>query len=156
MTNALALSPASPCTPRKGTGGLSAAIWLAGLVVLLLWSLISWAAALILTGGGDFLTAQAAVWSVQYPEVDLAVSTAAAWLAHFGTALLWLAWAIGAVMIVFGAWLCVRFVRALERGFDRLAPHASAAWSSARGHPSARGRTEETGAHPKATPSGTP
>ncbi len=119
-------------TPSSNrTGGLSA-IWIAGLAVLLLWSLASAGFALLLIGGGDFLASQAAVWSDQYPQAEKAVSTGTAWLAHYGTATMWFLWGFGAVLIVFGTWLAVRCVQALQRGLERLAPRAGAAWDGVR------------------------
>lgn len=128
MPNIVRVESASPARQ----GGLSTAVWVAGLAVLLLWSLAAWAMALLLTGGGEFAASQAAAWAPFYPEVELALSTASAWLNQFGTAALWIVWGFGAVLIVFGTWLAARCVRALERGFDRLTPQASAAWGGVR------------------------
>lgn len=128
MADNVRIDPASP----SGGGGLATAAWIAGLAVLLLWSLTAWATALLLTGGGEFAASQAAAWAPFYPEVELALSTASAWLRQFGTAALWIVWGFGAVLIVFGTWLVAFCVRALQRGFDRLAPQASGAWASVR------------------------
>lgn len=101
MANTVRIDTASPA---RG-GGLSTAVWVAGLAVLLLWSLTAWAMALLLTGGGEFAASQAAAWAPFYPEVELALSTTSAWLSQFGTAALWIVWGFGAVLIVFGTWL---------------------------------------------------
>lgn len=120
-------------SPRS-SGGLSAAIWIAGLGLLLLWSLSCAALALLLTGGGAFLASQAAAWADYYPQMELAVSTGTAWLAHFGAAAMWILWGLGALLIVFGTWLVWGCVKALKQGISRLVPRASAAWDGPRRH----------------------
>jgi hypothetical protein len=146
-------SHAGPVSARP-TSSLSTAIWLAGVAALLLWSLSAWALALLLSGGSDFLATQAAAWSHVYPEAELAVSTASAWLAHFGTAALWIAWGFGAVLIVFGTWLVAAGVQALRRGAHRIVPLAAAAWDRAHARRQTRGRDDPAAMSSPAWPAG--
>jgi len=132
-------------SPARGRA-MIAAIWLAGLLALLLWSLASWITALAFTGGGDFVATQAARWAAYYPELELAVDTGAAWLSRFGSTALWLLWALGALVIVFCTWLAVEGARSLRRGLARVQPHVASAWSDV------RRRLEAHGAQPAGGP----
>lgn len=95
-------------------------IWIAGAFALLLWSLASWGFGSLLAGGGDFLLAQAEAWADHVPEAPLAVQSLAAFFARFGDALLWLAWGVGAVLIVLGTWLSAVVLQALRRAGGAL------------------------------------
>lgn len=123
----------------------STLVWGIALLALVLWSLTAWATALLFTGGGDFLVSQAAIWSAYWPELELAVATATAWIAQFGPTTLWIVWAFGAVSIVFGAWIVDRCVRALQGAFDGARPQAAAAWNGARDRLEARRDADRPG-----------
>lgn len=142
-------------TPSVQSGvGVATLLWVGGLLALLLWSLGAWLVGLLFSGSGEFLQQQAAAWATYHPEVELVVSTGTAWMGHFGTAALWILWALGALLIIFGTWLAVQGLRALQRGMQRVAPHASSAWDGVRRRIEARdeGRRHGAGAGAPTSP----
>ena len=109
-------------------------LWISGAFALLLWSLAAWGFAGLLAGGGDFLLAQAEAWAGYVPEAPLAVQSLIAFFQRFGDALLWLAWASGALLIVLATWLSTVLLQALRRGSSALLARWEAAHAtSARG-----------------------
>lgn len=103
-------------------------IWISGAFALLLWSLASWGFAGLLAGGGDFLVAQAEAWAGYVAEAPLAAQSLIAFFQRFGDALLWLAWATGALLIVLATWLTAVLLQGVRRGGSNLL----ARWDAAR------------------------
>ena len=111
---------------------MSRIIWVSGLFVLLIWSLVSWGLAFLFTDGAAFLSAQAKTWSWAWPEAELVVVSISDLLARFGTAVAWFVWAIGAASVLFGTWLTVQVAGLGRRLLARTTPHAARAVAAVR------------------------
>jgi len=111
---------------------MSRIIWVSGLFVLLIWSLVAWGATLLFTDGAAFLAAQAKAWSWAWPEFELAVASISELVARFGAAVAWFVWAIGAAMVLFGTWLTVQLSDLGRDVLARATPHAARAVAAIR------------------------
>ena len=109
-------------------------LWISGAFALLLWSLAAWGLAGRRGGGGYCVVPLPEAGAGYVPEAPLAVQSLIAFFQRFGDALLWLAWASGALLIVLATWLSTVLLQALRRGSSALLARWEAAHAtSARG-----------------------
>jgi hypothetical protein len=98
---------------------MNRAIWALALVAVVLWSLFSWGSYALVTGGSDWLGANAGLLGLQ-ADAQHWLQWSLRLVEQFGVVLLWIVWSVGAATTLIGAWVATRLVGAVRR-------HASAA-----------------------------
>ena len=96
LGNAVA-SPAARSTARR-------VVWAFASVSLLVWSLLAWGAHLLVSGGADLLQNQLH-WFEAYAWLEPWLSGGLGITEGVMVVLTWIVWAIGALLILMGAWL---------------------------------------------------
>jgi hypothetical protein len=89
-------------------------IWTLALVAVALWSLFSWGTYALVTGGGDWLAANASLLGLQ-AEAQYWLQWSLRLVAQFGVVLLWIVWGTGTVAVLAGAWVAARLAGAARR-----------------------------------------
>jgi hypothetical protein len=88
--------------------------------LLVVWSLLAWSGWLLVGVGGALLDAGSG-WLASWPELLYWARAGMALLESAGAVLIGIAWAVGAIGIVFGAWLGRRLWRAALQALQATA-----------------------------------
>lgn len=89
-------------------------VWIGALFALALWSLLSFGSYWVVTAGAEWLAGAGAFFALP-PEWLQALEWSLRLVEQFGVALLWVLWAIVALVIVAGAWIVTWVVGAAGR-----------------------------------------
>lgn len=90
-------------------------VWVGAIFALVMWSLLSWGSYWLMTAGAEWLGGIGAFFALP-PEWTLALEWSLRLVEQFGVVLLWVLWAIVALVIVVGAWLLTLVVGVAGRG----------------------------------------
>ena len=99
-------------------------IWVLALVAVAVWSLLSWGSYALVTGGSDWLTANAdllAPFGLQ-AEGQYWLQWSLRLVERFGVVLLWIVWGIGTVAVLVGAWAAARLAAVARRHAAAVTP----------------------------------
>ena len=89
-------------------------IWVLALAAVVLWSLFSWGSYALVTGGGEWLSANAGLLGLQ-AESQYWLQWSLRLVEQFGVALLWIVWGFGTAAVLVGAWVATRLAGAARR-----------------------------------------
>jgi hypothetical protein len=84
-------------------------VWIGALFALALWSLLSWGSYWLMTAGAEWLAGMSTFFALP-PEWLQALEWSLRLVEQFGVVLLWVLWAIVALVILVGAWVVTLFV----------------------------------------------
>lgn len=89
-------------------------VWVGALLAIAMWSLLSWGSYWLVTAGAEWLAGIGALFALP-PEWTLALEWSLRLVEQFGVVLLWVLWAIVALVIVAGAWIVTLVVGVAAR-----------------------------------------
>lgn len=84
-------------------------VWVGAFLAIAMWSLLSWGSYWIMTAGAEWLAGMGGFFALP-PEWLQALEWSLRLVEQFGVALLWVLWAIVALVIVIGAWIATAVV----------------------------------------------
>jgi hypothetical protein len=89
-------------------------IWIVAALATVVWSLLCWGTYALVTGGGEWLTANADLLGLQ-PDWQYGLQWLLRLAEQFGAALVWIVWGLGTLTVLVGAWLGGRVLGAARR-----------------------------------------
>jgi hypothetical protein len=86
-------------------------VWALALFAFATWSLLTWGTYALVTGGGDWLAANADLLALA-PEWQYWLQWSLRLVEQFGVVLLWIVWGLGSIAILAAAWVTARLAGA--------------------------------------------
>lgn len=100
-------------------------VWVGACLAIAMWSLLSWGSYWLMTAGAEWLTAMGG-WLALPPQWLQALEVSLRFVEQFGVVLLWVLWAVVALVIVAGAWIVTAVVGVAGKGASGAAAAGNA------------------------------